>query len=547
MKPTYRYLFTGIRLSLEERDGYAGNLLREKMKRRGFTPHTLHFRLYRKSIDARRKNDIHFVCSVIAEGEDRIPNGILQELCGREEAAEEIRPIYGREKFSARPLVVGMGPCGLFAALLLAENGYRPILIDRGGTVEERAKDTLLFRNTGKLDPESNIQFGAGGAGTFSDGKLITRIHDPRCDFVLETLHRFGAPDSILTDAKPHVGTDLLQGVVKNMLAEIGRLGGELHYHCRMDGFERNADGSLTVKTTCGDIKAGAMILAPGHSSRDTYFGLVKRGWMLEPKPISVGVRVEHLQADIDEALYGDFAGHPNLGHGEYSLSDTTGDRGVYTFCMCPGGEVAAASSEEGMLCVNGMSNHARDGRNANSAVAVSVYPTDIEPIEGNQVLGAIAFQRKIERAAYLAGGGDYVAPIMTLGDFLNGACGTEPSGILPSYGGGRVKVADFETVFPKFVRDGLMRGFRSFGKRISGYDTPDAVLTAAETRTSAPLRILRDAGTMTAVSDDLVYPAGEGAGYAGGITSAGVDGIRSALALMARFAPMEKVGGESK
>jgi uncharacterized FAD-dependent dehydrogenase len=261
----------------------------------------------------------------------------------------------------------------------------------------------------------------------------------------------------------------------------------------------------------------------------------------MEQKPISVGVRAEHLQTWLDSALYGDFAGHPNLGHAEYSLSDTREGRGVYTFCMCPGGEVVAAASEEEGLVVNGMSYHARSNPNANAAVAVSVYPSDIEPLNGNPLLGSIAFQRRIERAAYRAGGGDYYAPIMTMGDFLSGKRGSEPSVILPSYRDGKVRVSDFETVFPSFVLDGLRRGLHNFGKKIKGYDAPEAVLTAAETRTSAPLRILRDPESLQAVGESLIYPCGEGAGYAGGITSAGVDGVRCALALMERFAPTSK------
>lgn len=538
-----KVLIGGIQASPDADEAEILKKAKDKMKRAGFLTSTLHFRLYKKSVDARKRDRVHFVCTVLAEGE--IPDRACSESRLRAADAkiltdEDLTPTFGETRLFGRPLVVGMGPAGLFAALLLARNGYAPILIDRGASVEERVLDVEHFKRTGRLNTESNVQFGAGGAGTFSDGKLVTRIHDARCGFVLRTLCEFGAPEEILVRAKPHVGTDLLRGVVSSMLEEIERLGGEVRYRCRMDDFEELSDGSLKVKTNCGEIACGVMILALGHSARDTYLSLLKKNFAMEPKPISVGVRVEHLQRDIDVALYGDFAGHPNLGPAEYTLSDTTDGRGVYTFCMCPGGEVVAAASEEGGLVVNGMSDHARNGPNANAAVAVSVGCEDIEPIDGSAVLGAIALQRRIERAAYAAGGGDYVAPIMTLGDFLNGTHGTEPTRIQPSYRDGRVALSDFESVFPSFVKDGLRRGFRSFGKKIAGYDAPDAVLTAAETRTSAPLRILRDAERLTALGHRLIYPCGEGAGYAGGITSAAVDGVRVALALMARYAPMD-------
>ena len=545
-----KLLVGGIRVPLDATDEDILKKAKDKMKRAGILLPTLHFRLYKKSVDARHRDDICFVCTVLAEG--KMPSALCSEAKLKKADArllkeEALNPTYGNEPLRARPLVVGMGPAGLFAALLLARNGYAPILIDRGASVEERVLDVASFRESGVLNTESNIQFGAGGAGTFSDGKLITRINDPRCGFVLETLHEFGAPEEIITRAKPHIGTDLLRQVVSAILGEICRLGGELHYHCRMDDFSELADGTLSVRTSLGDIRCGAMILAPGHSARDTYFRLLEKSFAIEPKPISVGVRAEHLQSDIDVALYGRFAGHPNLGHAEYSLSDTRTGRGVYTFCMCPGGEVVAAASEEGGLVVNGMSDHARSGPNANAAVAVSIHCEDIEPVNGSVALGAIEFQRRIERAAYAAGGGDYVAPVMTLGDFMSESRGSEPSRIQPSYRSGNVKVSDFSSVFPRFVQDSLRYGFASFGKKLRGYDDPDAVLTAAETRTSAPLRILREPTSLTAIGHDRIYPCGEGAGYAGGITSAAVDGVHSAMSLMERFAPLgEREEGEA-
>ncbi len=541
----WKALIGGIRVSPDVPDEGILNKAKDKMKRAGISPQALHFRLYKKSVDARRREDIRFECTVLCEAEEgTVPSDARLGRADARLLKEGTHKIlYGTDPLHAPPVVIGMGPAGLFAAYLLAKHGYRPVILDRGASVAERARDVERFRATGVLDTESNVQFGAGGAGTFSDGKLVTRIHDPRCSMVLETLHAFGAPDEILTRAKPHIGTDILRTIVQAMLNEIERLGGRVIYHCRLEDFSETSDGTLILSTTQGELAAGAMILAIGHSARDTYGTLLKKSFAMEPKPISLGVRIEHLQEDIDRALYGRFAGHPKLGHAEYALSDTRGERGIYTFCMCPGGEVMAAASEEEGLVVNGMSNYKRDGRNANAALLVSVGVADIEPINGSAVLGAIALQRRIERAAFAAGGKDYYAPVMTVGDLLVGTHGAEPSRITPSYRDGRVRTADLTALFPSFVARGLADGVRSFGRRLEGFDAPDAVLTAAETRTSAPLRILRNGETLTAVGHDRIYPAGEGAGYAGGITSAGVDGIRTAEALMARFAPTEKEG----
>ena len=522
-------LIDGISVSVSADPSEIIYKAKEKIKRAGISPSTLYFQLYKKSVDARKRDDIRFVCTVLATSEKPLESFSIDRL--REHGIkaskhEELIPQIGTERLSARPMVVGMGPAGLFAALILARNGYRPILIDRGSSVAERVKKVEEFRQNGALDTECNIQFGAGGAGTFSDGKLVTRIHDTRCNFVLQTLVEFGAPEEILVKAKPHVGTDLLRTVVSGILDEIERLGGTLYYDCRMENFEEQSDQTVRVETTKGTFVCGALFLALGHSARDTYVKLLEKQLAIEPKPFSVGVRIEHLQSDIDSALYGRFAGHPALGPAEYALSDTRGERGVYTFCMCPGGEVVAAASEHGGLVVNGMSYHARDSKNANSAVLASIGCEDIEPVDGNAVLGAIAFQRRLERAAFSMGGGNYNAPIMTVGDFLNGRKGTLPTRIQPSYRDGKTNPADFEQIFPQYVTRALRYGLRSFGKKIKGFDAPDAILTAAETRTSAPLRMLRDAQAFYAIGHFRLYPCGEGAGYAGGITSAAMDGI---------------------
>jgi len=356
---------------------------------------------------------------------------------------------------------------------------------------------------------------------------------------VLHTLRDMGAPEDITLQAKPHVGTDVLRSVVQTMLDTIVSLGGEVIYRCRLDGFARHPDGSFTAVTTRGEIPCGLIVLAPGHSARDTYRMLLRKNMMLEPKPISVGVRIEHLRRDLDAMLYGSMAGHPDLGAAEYHLSDTKGERGVYTFCMCPGGEVVAAASEEETVVVNGMSCRARNGENSNAAIAVSVRPSDYEPEEGSLVLGAIAYQRRIERAAYLAGGSDYNVPVQTVGDFLAGDSAIhEPTRVRPSYrGGDHYRVAPVRDVLPGYVCDSLRYGLRSFDRKVPGYAMPEAVLSAAETRTSAPVRILRGSD-LCAVGNPGIYPCGEGAGYAGGITSAAVDGLRVAEAILAVYAP---------
>ena len=504
-----------------------------RVKRAGLNSRDFSFKLYKRSIDARHKESIMGVCSVLAETEANIK--ISEERFGKygisEGASDEISFERGSERLHARPVIVGLGPAGIFCALLLAENGYSPIVLERGARVEERTKAVADFYNGGSLDVNTNIQFGAGGAGTFSDGKLVTRISDEKCSYVLRRLHEFGAPDEILYKAKPHIGTDILRDVVSRAAAHIEECGGEIRYNTRLE----DIDG-LRARTTSGDIDCGAIVLALGHSSRDTYKMLLERDFVIEPKPFSVGVRIEHLQEDIDRALFGKLAGHPSLGKGEYNLADTKGGRGVYTFCMCPGGEVVAATSEEGGVVVNGMSRFARDGKNANSAVAVSVRCEDY----GGSVMGAIEFQRNIERAAFRAGGSNYHVPIQTFGDFIDGKAITEPKRIMPTYmGGGKFKVAELGALLPRFITAELKSGICGFERRIEGFSARDAVLSGFETRTSAPLRIMRGED-MCAIGRKGIYPCGEGAGYAGGITSAAVDGIKAAIAIMTKYAPAD-------
>ncbi len=529
-------LIHGISLSPDQDECEACAIAATEMKRAGINPARLRFDIYKRSVDARKRDQVKLVYSVAVRGAEASAVLAKKKLRYTVSALEDRQMSFleGTEALTYPPLVVGMGPAGLFCALLLAERGYCPIIIDRGDSVEERCKKHEEFVKYGKLDTESNIQFGAGGAGTFSDGKLLTRINDPRIAYVLRRFCDFGAPEEILVSAKPHIGTDLLMGIVDRMLSRICELGGQVIYRCRLDEIREQADGTVIAVTTRGEIPCSSLVLAPGHSARDTYEMLMRRGYCVEAKPFSVGVRIEHLQTEIDRALYGRYAGHPRLGRGEYHLSDTSSGRGVYTFCMCPGGQVVAAASEEGGVVVNGMSRYARDGKNANSAVCVSVRPEDY----GATPETAIAFQRKLERAAFVEGGGDYNAPIQTVGDFLEGRFGSEPTTVMPSYRDGRVKIASLDRVLPSFVCEELRRGLLSFDRKINGFSCPDAILSGVETRTSAPVRILRNEN-LTALGHAGIYPCGEGAGYAGGITSAALDGLRVAQILIERYAPL--------
>lgn len=492
------------------------------VKKTGARPYELH--ISKKSIDARR--DITFVYSVYAEIDGKIKKTDPSIRVYSEENPDIVR---GSVKMQYRPIIIGFGPAGMFAGLLLAENGYAPIILERGSSVDERAKAVEKFIRDGVLDTNTNIQFGAGGAGTFSDGKLTTRINDPLAAYVIRRLYEMGAPEDVLYKAKPHIGTDILREVVKNIDKKIRSLGGEIHYKTVAENI---GDGRLSVDGEA--LPFDALVLATGHSARDTYGELIRSGFSVEAKPFSVGVRAEHLQSDIDKALLGHHAGDKSLGRGEYQLSFRKGERGCYTFCMCPGGTVVPSASEEGGVVTNGMSTHARDGINANAAVCVSVLPEDF----GGDATKAIEFQRQLERAAFVSGGRNYYAPMMTVGDFLSGKSGTEPSKILPSYRGGLVTPADFDRIFPAFVTGMLREGLHDFGKKIKGYDDDAVVLTGVETRTSAPLRILRDDG-FTAIGRNKIYPCGEGAGYAGGIVSAAVDGIRVARTIIAKYAPI--------
>ncbi len=534
-------LVNDIKLSVNASFEEAFSLAEKRLNEMRINTRNVKFSIYRKSIDARKKNDIKFVYTIRAEGDffNLSKEKLLKNSISVEEPIKDIELSKGECALEAPPLVVGSGPCGLFAALLLAEQGYSPILIERGAGIAERKKCVMNFSHDRIFNSETNIQFGAGGAGTFSDGKLITRINDPLVNYVLRRFVDFGAPKEILYLAKPHIGTDVLCDVVDKMTNEIIRLGGRVMYHTKLISLKENGRESIAV-TSSGEIKYGAIVLAVGHSARDTYKELIHKGFSIEAKNFSVGMRIEHLASHIDKAMYGDFAGHKNLGHAEYNLSYNTKSRGVYTFCMCPGGEVVAAASEEFGVVVNGMSKHARDGINSNSAVVCSIFKEDY----GSTPEAAIELQRKIERDAFIAGGSNYSAPIITVGDFLAGECKKEPYEVFPTYMDGKyIKLVRPEKYLPQIVCKSISDALLSFDNKIKGFADSSAILTGAETRTSAPIRITRDPITRTAIGYNNIYPAGEGAGYAGGITSAAIDGIRTAISIINKYKPTKVYG----
>jgi len=482
-------------------------------------------KLIKRSVDARDKAHVHFTLTLDVETARpmrSLPNGCTEAVPA---APRVLPPVRHMEK---RPLVVGLGPAGLFAGLTLAKMGLEPIVIERGRPVDERTKDVERFWLTGVLDTASNVQFGEGGAGAFSDGKLTTGIKDPRCMEVLETLHRAGAPEEILYAAKPHIGTDRLRGVVKNIRNEIIALGGQVHFGCRLTEI-CTSDGAVTgavCETENGrlEIDTRDIILAVGHSARDTFEMLYKMGVKMSQKPFSIGARIEHPQEMINRSQYGAAASHPALGAADYKLSERMSDgRGVYTFCMCPGGHVVAAASENGGVVTNGMSYHARDGINANSAVLVSVGPGDFG---SDDPLAGVRFQREWESTAYRLAGECYRAPAQLVGDFLKKQTSKAVGDVQPTYKPG-VEWTSLDKCLPAFAADAIRRALPVFDRRIKGFARYDAVLTGVESRSSSPVRIERDAMCVSSVKG--LYPCGEGAGYAGGILSAAVDGMRCA------------------
>lgn len=489
----------------------------------------------KKAVDSRKKDNVFFVYNVRVETDSDEKSLVAHAKNPKVEIGVpyryEMPPV--RRTSTLRPVVVGFGPAGFFCALILARAGLKPLVIERGADVDTRTSDVNGFWTSKKLNPESNVQFGEGGAGTFSDGKLTTGIKDSLCNKVVEELIFHGAPPEIGYSATPHIGTDKLGEVVKSFRKEIISLGGEICFGRKLtdlivangviQGIScRNADGSVE------DIETDTLLLCIGHSARDTVEMLYKRGVNIIQKPFSVGVRIEHPREMIDKAQYGSFAGHPALGAANYKLAcHPDHGRGAYTFCMCPGGTVVAAASEEGCVVVNGMSEYARNGENSNSALLVGIEP---ENFGSDHPLAGIELQRKIEKTAFELGGGDYSAPCQTIGDFLNNIPSAKLSFVKPTCATGVVP-SDIRKVLPEKVCETMAQAIVKMDRSLNGFALPDGVLTAPETRSSAPVRILRDELYQANIRG--LYPCGEGAGYAGGIVSAAVDGIRCAHAVL--------------
>jgi len=493
----------------------------------------------RRAHDARKKAAILLIYSLDVEVKDEA--GVLRRFANdvHVKPASDIDyrfVAHATDKIFARPLVIGAGPCGLFAALLLAQMGFRPIILERGKEVRQRTKDTFGLWRKSVLNPESNVQYGEGGAGTFSDGKLYSQIKDPRHlgRKVLTEFVKAGAPPEILIEAHPHIGTFRLVKVVENIRATIESLGGEYRFESRVTDLdiETGSNGTRRVRgvvLASGEhLASDHVVLAIGHSSRDTFQMLHDRGVHIEAKPFSLGLRIEHPQSLIDLARFGPSAGNPILGAADYKLvHHAANGRDVYSFCMCPGGTVVAATSEEGRVVTNGMSQYSRADRNANAGIVVGISPERDYP---DGPLAGVAFQRKWESAAFVAGGGTYAAPAQCVGDFLAGRPSTSFGSVVPSYKPG-VLPADLTPCLPEYAIAAIREALTSFGRRIRGFDMDDAVLTGVETRTSSPIRIKRDE-TFQSLNTKGLFPAGEGAGYAGGILSAGVDGIKVAEAV---------------
>ena len=505
---------------------HSDNDLKKKVKKILRTDKIKEIEIVRRSVDARKKPELYFNYIVDVKVTDEKN---VWKRCDKKQVSLQTKQVYhfpvSNYRGEIRPVIIGTGPAGLFCGYMLAKAGFRPILLERGKCIEERTEDVDNFWKTGKLSTESNVQFGEGGAGTFSDGKLNTLVKDKygRNREVLSIFVKEGADEDILYDYKPHIGTDVLRDVIINMRKRILSMGGEIHFSAKVTGLEtENHRIKAVVINDTKRIFSDYVVLAPGHSARDTFHMLYDMNVKMEAKPFAVGFRVEHPQKWINLSQYGTDKMEA-LGSAPYKVTANAKDgRGVYSFCMCPGGFVVSAASEEGRIVTNGMSNYDRAGKNANSALLVSVTPEDFP---GSDVLAGVDFQRKIEGAAYAAGGSTWRAPCQLLGDFIIGRKSESLGSVEPTFSNGYA-FADLNSVLPTEVAQALKEGIPAFGKKIKGFDSYDAVLTGCETRSSSPVRILRDESG-NSVSVEGLFPAGEGAGYAGGILSAATDGIK--------------------
>lgn len=503
------------------------------------------YEISKMSIDSRKKDALRYVYSVLVstKQEDKVLQRTRKDNdISKYKPVVYQHPSIGEKALKLSPVIVGAGPAGLFCGLCLAQSGYAPIILERGGNVDERTADIEAFWRDGVLKPDSNVQFGEGGAGTFSDGKLNTLVKDKygRNRFVLETFVKYGAPKEILIESKPHIGTDLLRIVIKNMREEIIRLGGEVRFHHKLTDIMLSEDGtgvqSIVVADEVGEqysLNTNTLVLALGHSARDTFYMLLERKLTMTPKPFAIGLRVEHDREMIQSVQYGDSVIAKQLPTASYKVTHQASDgRGVFSFCMCPGGFVVNASSEPGMLAVNGMSNHARDEKNSNSAIIVSVTPEDYD---GTGPLAGVEFQRKWEQKAYEAGKGK--VPVQRFQDFCDKKKTTAFGKITPNIKG-NYEMADLNNCLPEYVVHDIIEGIFSFDKKLTGFADGDTILAGIESRTSSPVRIERDDSFQSNIKG--IYPCGEGAGYAGGIMSAAMDGMKVYEAIASQYAPKQ-------
>lgn len=532
---------TDIKLDLNHQEG---ELKQAVLKKLNITDDQLiDFTVFKRGYDARKKNVITLIYTL--DVETSVNDALLEtfEKDHNVKLSPDMTYKFVAElpdNFSQRPVVIGMGPCGLFTGLILAQMGFKPIILERGQEVRQRTKDTFGFWRKKILNTESNVQFGEGGAGTFSDGKLYSQVKDPK-HYSRKVLNEFvdaGAPSEILYVSKPHIGTFKLVTMVEKMRANIIALGGEIRFGERVDDIHMEVSGDdqqVTGLTLASGekINTNFVALAIGHSARDTFKMIHYKGVYIKAKPFSVGFRIEHEQSVIDDARFGIHAGHEILGAADYKLvHHCKNGRSVYSFCMCPGGTVVAAASEEGRLVTNGMSQYSRHERNANSAIVVGIDPSDYPLVDGKEdVLAGIEFQRKLEANAFKIGGSNYDAPIQLVGDFLAGRASGEHGEVIPSYKPG-VTYCDLSETLPDYAIEAIREAIPAFERKIKGFSMKDATLTAVETRTSSPIQITRDRESFESLNTKGLYPAGEGAGYAGGILSAGIDGIKVAEAM---------------